>query len=221
MRKTVLAVVLTLLTSAACAATSSDAALPTTIDNPRVSVRKVTLAPGGDSITPDPAHPFVVMVVDGGGIRTVEDGKSTVKNFAGGAAFYGAKGTHQTFQAASGHPTLVVVSLKEDVMPPPLPNTSGLPLAFPRPGSKKILENDRVIVWNYSWLPGRATVTHFHDKEVVLVYRKNGTVESTTPHGQVTVNEDHNGLIKFNPSNRIHSEKLLRGQVSAVITELK
>jgi hypothetical protein len=39
-----------------------------------------------------------------------------------------------------------------------------LPPAFPRPGVKKILENERVIVWDCTWTPGVATPMHFHDK---------------------------------------------------------
>jgi hypothetical protein len=36
---------------------------------------------------------------------------------------------------------------------PPIENKSGYPLGFPRPGSKKLLENARVIVWDYTWQP--------------------------------------------------------------------
>jgi hypothetical protein len=49
-------------------------------------------------------------------------------------------------------------------------NTSGLPAAFPRRGAKKLLENDRVIVWSYRWTLGDATPMHFHDKDALVVY---------------------------------------------------
>src|SRR5215467_16048247 len=42
----------------------------------------------------------------------------------------------------------IVVDLK-DVNIPPIPNTTSYPLAFPREGVRKILENNRVIVWDY------------------------------------------------------------------------
>jgi len=41
----------------------------------------------------------------------------------------------------------IVIDLKDHPVSP-IENTSGYPLAFPRPGVKKILENDRVIVWD-------------------------------------------------------------------------
>ena len=46
----------------------------------------------------------------------------------------------------------IVIDLKDNPVAP-IANTSGYPMAFPRPGSKKILENERVIVWDYTWTP--------------------------------------------------------------------
>ncbi len=62
----------------------------------------------------------------------------------------------------------MIIDLKEHPSPA-YKNTTPYPLAFPRPGSKKILENDRVIVWDYTWTPDVATPMHFHDKDVVVV----------------------------------------------------
>ena len=36
------------------------------------------------------------------------------------------------------------------------PTKSGHPDAFPREGSKKVLDNSRVQVWDYSWTPGKS-----------------------------------------------------------------
>src|ERR1700674_2100160 len=44
----------------------------------------------------------------------------------------------------------------------PLPNTTGLPDAFDRPGIEKLMENERVTVWRYAWQPGKRTPVHFH-----------------------------------------------------------
>ena len=114
----------------------------------------------------------------------------------------------------------IVIDLK-DYSVPPTANLTKYPLAFPRPGSKKILENDRVIVWDYSWTPGVATPMHFHDKDVVVVFLEDGDLSSTTPDGQVTVNSFTPGAVKFNPRGRTHTETLVRGKQHAIITELK
>ncbi len=114
----------------------------------------------------------------------------------------------------------IVIDLKDHPVAP-IPNTSGYPLAFPRPGSKKILENDRVIVWDYAWTPNVPTPMHFHDKDVVVVFLEDGDLSSTTLDGKVTTNSYSSGTVKFNTRNRTHTETLVRGKQRAIITELK
>jgi hypothetical protein len=114
----------------------------------------------------------------------------------------------------------IVIDIK-DVNTPPVPNNTGYPLAFPREGVKKLFENNRVIVWDYTWTPGKPTVMHFHDKQVVVVYLADGKLKSTTPDGKSVVNTISFGLTTFNAPNRSHSEELVEGSARAVITEFK
>ena len=113
-----------------------------------------------------------------------------------------------------------VIELKDHQVAP-LRNTSGYPGAFPRPGAKKVLENARVVVWDYSWAPGVPTPMHFHDKDVVVVYLEDGALKSTTPDGQSVVNEHFFGFTKFNARDRAHTEELVKGKARAIIVELK
>ena len=115
---------------------------------------------------------------------------------------------------------LVVIDFKDHPLDP-IPNTSGYPLAFPRPGSKKLFDNDRVVVWDFSWTPGVPTPMHFHDKDAVVVMLEDGDLQSTTPDGHVDLNPYKPGTIRFNARNRIHTETLVRGAQHAIITELK
>jgi chemosensory pili system protein ChpE/L-lysine exporter family protein LysE/ArgO len=114
----------------------------------------------------------------------------------------------------------VVIELKDHPVPP-LANPSRFPNAFPRPGVVKRLENDKILVWDYTWTTGVPTPMHFHDKDVVVVYLENGALKSTTPDGQSVVNELSPRLIRFNARDRIHTEELVRGKARAIITELK
>src|SRR5215469_8739965 len=114
----------------------------------------------------------------------------------------------------------IVIDLKDHPVPP-IPNTSGYPLAFPRPGVKKLLENDRVIVWDYTLTPEVPTPMHFHDKDVVVFFLEDGDLKSTAPDGQAVVNAYTSGTVRFNARNRTHSETLVRGKQRAIITELK
>ena len=139
---------------------------------------------------------------------------SVVVSLSGNAMFV-PKGATPKFAGRS-----MVIELKDHPVTP-IENKSGYPLAFPRPGSKKILENARVIVWDYSWTPDVATPMHFHDKDVVVVYLDDGDLKSTTLDGKVTENSYKAGMVKFNVRDRTHTETLIRGKQHAIITELK
>jgi hypothetical protein len=114
----------------------------------------------------------------------------------------------------------IVVELKDN-SPTGIPNNSGYPSAFPRPHSKKLLENDRVIVWDTVWYPGEPTPMHFHDKDALAVFESNGLIQSTTLDGKKVVTEVKFADVSFNHRDRTHSELLLSGHAHAIIIELK
>jgi hypothetical protein len=186
------------------------------IENSRVTIHNIDLPQGAAAVTLKHDHPYVTMFLVGGEVRT--NGK--VETYKAGDAVYRPAGS-ETDQAVAGQPRLVVVDLNETRPPAPLANTTGYPLAFPRPGVKKVLENDRMIVWNYAWQPGKPTPMHFHDKDVVVIYRDGGTLDSVTPDGKHAVTPHHFGEIRFNMGNRSHYELLTQGAQSAIMMELK
>jgi len=164
------------------------------IDNARVSVWKV------ESAAPQPAGDAVWISLDR----------------LGEASFH-ASGSPAGMPATGRG---VVIEVK-DARVPPLENKSGYPPAFPRPGVKKLLENDRVIVWDYTWTTGVATPMHFHDKDVVVTYIETGALKSTTPNGQSSANEFAFGDVRYNARDRVHTELLVSPRARAIITELK
>ncbi len=173
-------------------AASSFGAEPT-IDNERVTVREVT------GVLPPAQHDFVAVSLS-------QKGRAT---FGHKGDSPGKAGVHS-----------VIIELKDHAVPP-IENPTRYPLAFPRPHVKKLLENDKVIVWDYVWRPQEPTPMHFHDKDTVTVDEENGDLQSTTPDGKSVVNEHKFGDIRFNHRDRTHSELLVRGHAHAVITELK
>ena len=186
------------------------------IDNARVTVRDVALEPGQATPVISHAGDYVILYRKGGAIRGL-DGKRAVH--ADGSAVFGHGGeTSDTAVSAPAHE--VIVELK-DSPSNTVPNTTGLPPAFPRPGSTKVFENDRVRVWNYAWVPGQPTAMHFHNTEVVVVFLGDGTIASTTQDGKTTVSQHNPGDIVFNAANRSHSEEVVKGQQSGIMLELK
>ena len=192
------------------------------IDNERVTVREVTLIPGQPGSIERHNTDFVTIFLDGGKIHTVDShGKSSVAVRRSGDVIFGVRGAEETEEVISPGPArLVVVELKDHPVPP-LVNKSGYPNAFPRPGSKKVLDNVRVVAWDYTWKPGVATRMHYHDKDVVLVYKEDGSIKSTTPDGKSVVSDHKAGTVAFNKGDRTHFEELVKGRESAIIVELK
>ena len=172
------------------------------IDNNRVSVREVRIPAlserKGKPLTIGPRGDDVVAI-----------------DLDGTTGYFVPKGTTHPMPQHG-----IVIELK-NVSVPPLENKTKYPLAFPRPEVKKVLENDRVIIWDYTWTAGKPTPMHFHDKDVVVVYLADGELKSTTPEGNVDVNPISFGLTKFNRPNRSHTEEVVKGSARAIIVELK
>jgi hypothetical protein len=174
------------------------------IDNDRVTVWDVTWTKGTTNPVRGHDRDAVFMLLTGHGA---------------GTAIFSARGDERNKTGRVGDRWLVI-ELKDHPVAP-LENKTGYPLAFPRPHVKKLLENDRVIVWAYRWNPGEPTPMHFHDKDVVVVYLEDTALTSTTPDGAKKLNEYKAYDIRFNLRDRTHTELLERGTGSAMMMELK
>jgi hypothetical protein len=155
-----------------------------------------------------------VAIWDVTGAVPARPGDAVIVSLAGSAKFV----PKRTTPKISGRS--MVIDLKDHPVAP-LANKSGYPNAFPRPGAKKILENDRVVVWNYSWATSVPTAMHYHDKDAIVTYLEDGDLKSTTPDGKEVVNPYPAGTVRFNARDRSHTEVLVRGKQHAIITELK
>ncbi len=222
---TVLALALGLFASALPArpAAAPGEAVTPIVDNERVSVRDVTWPKGASSPPMRPMLDIVSVYVAGGTMKvTRPDGKSAIVVRKAGDVVFEPKLTVRTEEnVGDGEPVRAIMIALLDHAVRPLPNASGYPNAFPRPGSNKRLDNDRVLVWDYTFTSGEPSPMHFHDKDVVVVYMENGSLRSTTPEGQSQVNPNSFGLTKFNPRNRTHTEQLVTGTSRVIAVELR
>lgn len=211
---------LALLTFVSATSLHAQTAPTPIIDNDRVKVWNITIAPNQSTPIPHDLD-FVTVYLTGGDYGTISaDGTKSVSNHPAGDAVFSKANTVQREETLSQNPAhLVVIELK-DHPSPTFENTTGLPPAFPRPGAKKIVENDRVIAWNYSWT-STPTPKHFHDKDAVAIFRQQGSVVSTTPDGKATTTDYAFGEVHFSPGGPIHFEALAKGQQSAIIVQLK
>jgi quercetin dioxygenase-like cupin family protein len=192
------------------------------IDNERVTVWEVTWPRGVK--TPMHRHPFptVGVVLDPGALTmTLGDGtvRETTFTEPGQAVFAPAGFTHVEEGRSATPARAVIVELKgtpgEAAAAP-----AGVPPAFPRDGATKLLENERVTVWNVTW-PGGSAPTHFHASDVVVVGIEVGTTRSTPLRGQPSTTAWKFGDVRFNPRGRVHREEVVAGAPRIVAVEVK
>jgi hypothetical protein len=180
------------------------------------------------TLTPHNAIPIgsgkedsVMLLLERGNLKTTSGERSSTTTRQAGDAIYIHAGTQQTEECISESPIASYLIELKGGASTVLANHSGFPLAYPRPGSKKVLENNRIIVWNYTYTLGKKTAMHFHDKDAVVVFRFAGSIDSTTPDGKSTVTDDKAGEVRFSKANRVHSEELVKGQESVIVVEIK
>jgi len=141
------------------------------IDNDRVTVWDVTWEKNQPGFAAAVDHDNVTVYLSGGDFKTkASDGTSrTVKHKTGDAVFR-FKGVRrsETWTGTGTPPRTTEIALKDSEKRPAV-NTSGNPLAFPRPGTANLIDNERVFVWDSRWQPGVPTAMHFHDKDVVVL----------------------------------------------------
>jgi hypothetical protein len=188
------------------------------IDNDRVTVWDVTWEKNQPGFAAAGDHDAVTVYLVGGDFKT-PSGIVTRKT---GDAVFRPKGARasETWVGTGTAPRTAEIALK-DSDKRAAANTSGNPLAFPRPGTKKLIDNDRVFVWDSRWTPGVPTSMHFHDKDVVVSYLEDGDLTSIAPNGDTVVNPYKFGIIRFTAGNRSHKEVLTKGTQRAIIVELK
>ncbi|MGO9828952.1 MAG: hypothetical protein ACLPJH_02355 [Myxococcaceae bacterium] len=190
------------------------------LQNSQVAAWDVTWTQGQTSPTWD--KDTVIVFLSAGDIEvTGPHGPSSVVRHQAGDVEYVPRNAASRRRGTSKEPARSVVIQLEGNSPPPLANTTGLPDAFDRPGIQKVLDNEHLTAWRYTWEFGRRTPLHFHARDVVVVYLADGVLKSTTPDGKSILNPHSFGLTKFSPRGRVHYEELVEGKASAVMVELK
>ena len=81
------------------------------------------------------------------------------------------------------------------------------PTPYPRENARKVLANDRIIVWDVTWPKGQPTAMHEHRFDQLSVTLRGGSVRVSKLGGPVTVNQSTIGLVAFTPKGTIHMEE--------------
>ncbi len=81
-----------------------------------------------------------------------------------------------------------------------------LPHAFPRDGATLVADNERVAVWDVTWIKGRPSPMHRHRYDMVGVYFVGSAITVTMPDGQTIDNTMNFGDVIFQKKGVTHIE---------------
>ncbi len=96
------------------------------------------------------------------------------------------------------------------------------PPGFPRPGATKLLENDKVIVWDVVWPKGRALPMHRHVYDVTGVFYAPGERQITMADGTVRRTTTDIGSVTWSPKDTTHIEEGISDPpTKGILIELK
>jgi len=99
---------------------------------------------------------------------------------------------------------------------------ANLPPPYPRPGAVKILDNDRVQVWNIAWLKDQPTALHRHIYDLVGVYYEPGDRTIISPEGAKRAVSTKAWDIAFQRTGLTHIEEgVSDAPLRAVFVEMK
>ncbi len=114
----------------------------------------------------------------------------------------------------------IMVDLK-DLKVEPMPLKPGTVTSFPREGARDAIDNDRVRLWDYTWLPKKPTPMHLHDTDTVEIFFEPGTIVSKTAEGKEETYVAAFKQARFVPRGRRDSEEATSGSPRAIVIELK
>lgn len=107
---------------------------------------------------------------------------------------------------------LTSVTLAAQTYPPP----------FPRDGATKLLENDRVVVWDVVWPKGHPTAMHRHPYVLTGVFIADGTRVITREDGVKQDSVTKKGDVVYVPRHIVHIEEgTSDSPTHAILVELK
>ena len=114
----------------------------------------------------------------------------------------------------------IMIDIK-DPAPAPLPLPAGTIAAWPRQGAKDVLDNARVIEWDYTWKAGAPVPLHVHDKDSVEIFVEGGTIRTRFADGREETKTVAAKSARFIPRGQSDTEEAVSGAPRAIVIELR
>ena len=191
------------------------------IENDRVEIWDVTWPKGQPTAMHEHPYDQISITLTPGTIKvTRPDGNSSVGQSKLPSATFVRKGTVHAEEGMSDIPQhKIMVELKPSTSTAAIP-AAGPPDAFPREGAVKLLDNDRAVVWDFTWKPGQPTPRHLDYLDSVTIFLEGGTLRSVASQTSEAVRKA--GDVVYSPAGtEAHTEEAVSGSPRAIVVELK
>ncbi len=160
--------------------------------------------------------------VAGGRTITTPDGASRSNVTEVGSLSTTRKGTTHIEEGNTDPPLRAVfIELRKET-PSGLPAAGvGGPAAFPRSGAKQLLDDDRVIAWDYTWVAGAQGLTYRAALETVIVWLGEGRLRVTSGAGAPTEVGVKPGTMRHLERGSTEALEMVDGSPRVIVFQLK
>jgi hypothetical protein len=97
----------------------------------------------------------------------------------------------------------------------------GGPAPFPRDGAKRILDDDRVTVWDYTWASDSQGLRYRPARETVIVWLGAGKLRVTQRGAPATVSDVNAGTMHHLTGGSNETVEIVSGSPRAILFQLK
>jgi hypothetical protein len=149
------------------------------------------------------------------------DGKSDLHPVLKDRMWYLPKGlAHQEMSTTDPGRHTVVIDIKDKSVPEAANGTS-FPAGRYAAYQNKVVDNDRVTIWDCAWSPGASPITAFDGRDMFLAFAEGGELSIAAPGLPATVRHYDAGQAIFLPGGQARTIGSAGGTIHAMLVEVK
>jgi hypothetical protein len=128
--------------------------------------------------------------------------------------------THQEMSTTDPGRHTVVIDIKEKTVPEAR-NTTQYPANKYAQYQNKVVDNDRVVIWDCAWSPGAEMVTSFNSRDMFLAIAEGGDLSVAVAGQPPKIQHTETGQAIFLPAGQARTIGSAGGTIHAMLVEVK
>lgn len=149
------------------------------------------------------------------------DGKFDFHPVIKNRMWYLPKGlTHREMSTTDPGRHTVVIDIKDKSVPEAA-NTTGLPTNKYAAYQVKVVDNDRVTIWDCAWSPGADGMTSFDSRDMFVAFAEGGDLSIASPAQPAKVQHYESGQAIFLPGGQARTIGSAGGTIHVMLVEVK